>query len=53
MVEMYFVLVTNKRRTCNEENPTVTLVPAKHRADVLALLISRGYDADGNFVNTI
>ena len=48
MAEMYFNLVLAHKRTCNEENKSVTLVPITYRADVLAMLTARGYDADGN-----
>lgn len=51
MVEMYVLLVINKKRTCNEENKSVPVVPAHLRADVLEFLNQRGYDADGNKVS--
>ena len=47
MIEMYYNLVINGRRTCDEGNPDVPLVPASIRKDVLALLTERGYDANG------
>ena len=41
MVEMYVLLVVNKKRTCNEENKSVPVVPAHLRADVLEVLNQR------------
>lgn len=51
MVEMYVLLVVNKKCTCNEENKSVPVVPAHLRADVLEVLNQRGYDADGNKIS--
>ena len=51
MVEMYVLLVVNKKRTCNEENKSVPVVPAHLRADVLEVLNQRGYDEDGNKIS--
>lgn len=51
MVEMYVLLVINKKRTCNEENKSVPVVPAHLRADVLEVLKQRGYDAEGNKIS--
>lgn len=48
MVDMYVALVINGRRTCNEENKTVPLVPKKWRDKVLEDLTALGLDADGN-----
>jgi hypothetical protein len=48
MAEMYFKLVTAKRRTCNAENTAVKQVPAAFREQVVVLLGERGYDTDGN-----
>lgn len=48
MVDMYVALVINGRRTCNEENKTVPLVPKKWRGKVLEDLTALGLDADGN-----
>lgn len=48
MVETYFNLVVNKKRTCNPENKSVKQVPKTLQSEVLALLTERGYDADGN-----
>lgn len=48
MVDMYVALVINGRRTCNEENKSVPLVPKKWRAKVLEDLTALGLDADGN-----
>ena len=51
MIEMYVLLVINKKRTCNEENKSVPIVPAHLRAKVLEVLKQRGYDADGNKIS--
>lgn len=48
MLDMYIGLVVAGRRTCNEENKQVTLVPKKWRDLVLADLEALGLDADGN-----
>lgn len=48
MVDMYVALVINGRRTCNEENKSVPLVPKKWRGKVLEDLTALGLDADGN-----
>lgn len=48
MVDMYVALVINGRRTCNEENKSVPLVPKKWRDKVLEDLTALGLDADGN-----
>ena len=48
MIEMYYSLVLAKKRTCNSDTVGVKLVPVTHRADVLNLLNTNGYDADGN-----
>lgn len=48
MVDMYVALVINGRRTCNEENKSVPLVPKKWRAKVLEDLEALGLDGDGN-----
>lgn len=48
MAEMYFNLVLAGKRTCDETNTAVKLVPATYRAEVSALLTERGYDANGN-----
>ena len=50
MAELYFNLVINKKRTCDELNAEVTKVPAHLIADVTALLGERGYDKNGNKV---
>ena len=50
MVNMYYNLVINKRRTCNSENTSVPLVPNKHLAEVIEMLLSNGYDIDGNYI---
>lgn len=50
MVEMYYKLVLAHKRTCDETNKNVTLVPMVHRAAVLAMLMGNGYDKNGNVV---
>ena len=50
MVTMYYKLVLAHKRTCNEDNKDVILVPANLRANVLKMLADNGYDADGNAV---
>lgn len=48
MAEMYFNLVLAKKRTCDETNTAVKLVPITWRAEVLSMLVARGYDSNGN-----
>ena len=48
MVDMYVALVMAGRRTCNEENKSVPIVPKKWREAVLEDLTSLGLDEDGN-----
>lgn len=48
MAEMYYNLVINHKRTCDENNTAVKPVPIKWQTEVLALLAQQGYDADGN-----
>ena len=50
MVDMYVALVINGRRTCNEENKSVPLVPKKWRGKVLEDLTALGLDSDGNAI---
>lgn len=47
MTEMYFQLVINQRRTCDEKNKAVKLVPKTQLAVVKELLQERGYDLNG------
>ena len=47
MTEMYFQLVINQRRTCDEKNKAVRLVPKTQLSAVKALLEERGYDLNG------
>lgn len=47
MTEMYFQLVINQRRTCDENNKTVKPVPKTQLSAVKALLEERGYDLNG------
>lgn len=51
MVEMYVLLVINKKRTCDETNKSIPVVPVHLRAEVLEVLKQRGYDADGNKIS--
>lgn len=48
MIEMYYTLVINKRRTCNEKTTTVPQVPPNLKNDVANMLKDNGYDLDGN-----
>ncbi len=48
MDEMYYQLVINKKRTCDESNKSVKLVPSNWRDAVMALLSERGYDLNGS-----
>lgn len=48
MLELYFNLVINKKRTCDDANKDITLVPVTYRDEVISLLAKRGYDLDGN-----
>ncbi len=50
MAEMYFNLVINHRRTCDETNKEIILVPVNYRQAVAELLSARGYDANGNLM---
>lgn len=47
MIELYYNLVINQKRTCDETNLTVVQVPIKYRADVILLLSERGFDING------
>ena len=47
MTEMYFQLVINQRRTCDEKNKAVRLVQKTQLSSVKALLEERGYDLNG------
>ena len=51
MVELYFNLVINKKRTCDEKNALVLKVPTNLMSAVTALLEERGYDKNGNKIN--
>ena len=48
MAAMYFKLVLAHKRTCNENNAAVKQVPSNIKDEVLEMLFSKGYDADGN-----
>lgn len=52
MIEMYYELVINHKRTCDPNKATskCPLTPSNIRDDVIALLKERGYDEDGNKV---
>lgn len=47
MTEVYFQLVINQRRTCDEKNKDVKLVPKIQLDAVKELLVERGYDLNG------
>ena len=47
MVDMYFNLVVNGRRTCDEKNTKVKLVPYTFLAEVQAKLKAEGFDNNG------
>lgn len=51
MVELYFNLVINKKRTCDEKNALVLKVPTNLMSAVTDLLEERGYDKNGNKIN--
>lgn len=48
MIELYFNLVINKKRTCDDTNRDITLVPITYIDEVISLLTERGYDLNGN-----
>ena len=48
MLELYFNLVINNKRTCDDTNKDITLVPVTYRDEVINLLTERGYDLNGN-----
>lgn len=48
MLELYFNLVINKKRTCDDTNKDITLVPVTYRDEVINLLNKKGYDKNGN-----
>ncbi len=48
MAEMYFQLVINHRRTCDEKNTNIKQVPGTKKSEVITLLKERGYDLNGN-----
>lgn len=50
MAEMYYQLVINGKRTCDESNKSVKLVPENWRNAVIALLSERGYDKNGSII---
>ena len=50
MREMYYKLVLAHKRTCNESNKKISIVPITYRAEVLSMLLENGYDADGNII---
>ena len=47
MVDMYFNLVMAGRRTCDEKNSKVKLVPYTFLAEVQAKLKAEGFDNNG------
>ncbi len=50
MAEMYYQLVINGKRTCDESNKSVKLVPENWQNAVTTLLTERGYDKNGSTV---
>lgn len=50
MVEMYYQLVLAHKRTCDENNKNVPIVPERHREAVVKILEENGYDKNGNIV---
>ncbi len=48
MIELYFNLVINKKRTCDDTNRNIKLVPVTYVDEVISLLTERGYDLNGN-----
>lgn len=48
MIELYVGLVKNKKRTCDESNKKIRLVPKHLREAVVAELKAQGYDENGN-----
>ena len=50
MIDLYVGLVIRGKRTCDENNKKVRLVPKNLRADVLEELKKQGYDANGKEV---
>ena len=50
MDTVYFELVINSMRTCDENNKTLPMVPNRHLAAVLAMLEKDGRDANGKKV---
>ena len=47
MAEVYFQLVINQRRTCDEKNKAVKIVQKTQLSAVKELLKERGYDLNG------
>ena len=48
MDTVYFELVINNMRTCDENNKTLPLVPKKYRVKVMECLTALGLDANGD-----
>ncbi len=48
MIELYFNLVINKKRTCDDKNRDIKLVPVTYIYEVISLLTERGFDKNGN-----
>ncbi|MET3616577.1 hypothetical protein ABID14_000197 [Peptoniphilus olsenii] len=48
MIDLYVRLVINGRRTCDEKNKKIKLVPKHLREDVINALKEKGYDGNGN-----
>ncbi len=50
MKELYYNLVINKLRTCDENNKEVPLVPKNLRESVIKMLEQQGYDKNGDVI---
>lgn len=48
MIDLYVGLVINGKRTCDENNKKVRLVPKHLREDVISELKKQGYDKNGD-----
>ncbi len=48
MAEFYYRLVLAHKRTCDENNKSVRIVPYTYRDTVSQMLTDKGYDLNGN-----
>ena len=48
MAEFYYRLVLAHKRTCDENNKSVRIVPYTYREIVSQMLVDTGYDLNGN-----